>query len=141
MKSSPSDLARLNHDRCFVCGKHNPRGLGVRFLSTDGVTGCEFTVPEGMESFRGTTHGGVLAMLMDSAMARWLYDRGTVAFTAVMTVRYRSRVAPGQSLSLQARRQRRRGRRHYMEAVLHDSEGREVAGAEAVFLQPKPEDG
>jgi acyl-coenzyme A thioesterase PaaI-like protein len=130
-----------NHDRCFVCGKKNPRGLGVGFISTDGVTTGEFTTREDLESLGGITHGGILATLMDAAMARWLYDRDTVAFTAVFKARFRLAVPPGRQLHLEARRTGSRGRRHYMECRIYDDQGREVASAEAVFYQLKQSKG
>jgi len=124
----------LNHDHCFVCGAKNPRGLGVDFMSEDGLTRGHFTVHEGLESLGGITHGGILATLMDAAMARWLFDRGIVAFTAILTVRFRMAVSPGQRLSVLARRKRERGKRHYMESKLFNEEHREVASSEAVFI-------
>jgi acyl-coenzyme A thioesterase PaaI-like protein len=127
----------LNHDRCFVCGKKNPKSLGVSFVSVDGVTNGEFTTREGLESLGGVTHGGILTTLMDAAMARWLYDRRTVAFTAVLKARFRKAVPPGRKLRLEAKRTGNRGRRHYMECRIYDDSGREVASAEALFYQIK----
>ena len=125
----------LNHDRCFVCGAKNPRGLGVNFVSKDSLTIGSFTVREGMESLGGITHGGILATLMDAAMARWLFDRDIVALTAILNIRFRMAVSPGQRLLVEARRKRKRGRRHYMESTLFDENNREVASSEAVFCQ------
>jgi len=130
-----------NHDRCFVCGKKNPGSLGVSFISSDSVTTGEFTTREGLESLGGITHGGILATLMDAAMARWLYDRGVVAFTAVFKARFRRAVPPGRQLHLEAQRSSTRGRRHYMECRIRDDRGGEVASAEAVFYQMKQAQG
>ena len=129
----------LNHDHCFVCGKNNPRGLGLNFHSDNGTTGCQFDVPHGFESYSGITHGGLLATLMDAAMARWLFDRGIIAFTGLMTVKFRDNVSPGEPLTLSAKKKNNRGRRYFMQATLKDRDGREVASAEAMFLQPKSE--
>ena len=123
-----------NHDRCFVCGANNPRGLGVNFISENGLTTGHFTIHEGLESLGGITHGGILTALMDASMARWLFDRGIVAITAILKVRFRMAVCPGQKLSVIARRKSERGKRHYMESKLLDEEHREVASSEAVFL-------
>jgi|GEM_PF-6426069 acyl-coenzyme A thioesterase PaaI-like protein len=88
----------LNHDRCFACGSKNSRGLRVNFMSEDGLTTGHFTVHEGLESLGGITHGGILSVLMDAAMARWLFDRGIVAFTATLNIPFRMAVSPGQRL-------------------------------------------
>ena len=125
----------LNHDRCFVCGAKNPRGLGVNFVSKDSLTIGNFTVREGMESLSGITHGGILATLMDAAMARWLFDRDIVAVTAILNIRFRMAVSPGQRLLVKARRKRKRSRRHYMESTLFDEKNQEVASSKAVFYQ------
>lgn len=132
-----SDEIVLNHDRCYVCGKKNPKSLGVQFESTDGLTSGEFTTRKGLESLGGITHGGILTTLMDAAMARWLYDREIVAVTAVLKVHFRMTVPPGQCLHLEARRTGSRGRRHYMTCKITNEDGREVAFSEAVFYQKR----
>jgi len=127
----------LNHDRCFVCGKKNPKSLGVIFVSTDGVTTGDFTTSKDLESLGGITHGGILTTLMDAAMARWLYDRDIVAFTAVLKARFRMIVPPGKCLHLVSKRTGNRGRRHYMECKILNEDRCEVASSEAVFYQLK----
>ena len=124
----------LNHDHCYVCGAKNPRGLGVNFVSEDGITIGSFTIREGLESLGGITHGGILTTLMDAAMARWLYDRGIVAYTAILKVRFRKTVSPGQRLSVVARRKGERGRRHYLNSTLYTEKNQIVASSEAVFI-------
>ncbi|MEA1996502.1 MAG: PaaI family thioesterase [Gemmatimonadota bacterium] len=133
MKDSPHVL--FNHDRCFACGTENPRGLGVNFISENGVTTGHFTVHDGLESLGGITHGGILTTLMDAAMARWLFDRDIVALTATLNVRFRMAVSPGKRLIVEARRKSKRGKRHYMESKLINEEHQEVASSEAVFYQ------
>ncbi|HUU26279.1 MAG TPA: hotdog fold domain-containing protein [archaeon] len=125
----------LNHDRCFVCGTHNPGGLGMHFVSEDGITSGYYIIREGLESLNGITHGGILSTLMDAAMARWLHDRGIIALTAILTVRFRILVSPGQQLHVVARKKKQIGRRYYMECKLHNEDRREVASAKAVFCQ------
>ena len=127
--------ALLNHDRCFACGSKNPRGIRVNFMSEDGLTTGHFTVHEGLESLGGITHGGILAALMDAAMARWLFDRDIVALTATLNIPFRMAVSPGQRLLVEARRKSERGKRHYMESKLINEEHLEVASSEAVFYQ------
>lgn len=129
--------ALLNHESCFVCGAKNNHGLRVNFASENEKTKGQFTVGEGLESLKGITHGGILVSLMDAAMARWLHDRGIVAFTTILGVRFRRIVSPGQRLSVVARRKSNRGRRHYMESKLFNENHREVASPEAVFYQSK----
>lgn len=124
-----------NHDRCYVCGESNPRGLGVEFCSEDGVTSGTYTTNRGQESVSGVVHGGLLTTLLDAAMARWLFDRGIVAYTAILEVRFRASLEPGERIRVEARKRRQRGRRFYMEANLYNDSGRQVVGARALFIQ------
>ena len=134
METSPVNISR-NHDHCFVCGKKNPCGLGVDFTSENELTTGSFIACEGLESINGVIHGGILTSLMDAAMTRWLFDRGVIAFTAILKVRFRIAVSPGQQLHLIARNRKQRGRRFYMEARLYNGQDMEVASSEALFLQ------
>jgi acyl-coenzyme A thioesterase PaaI-like protein len=126
--------SKPGHDRCFVCGADNPRGLHMNFTSHDGVTSGHFTIRSELESFSGVAHGGILTTLLDSAMSRWLYDREIYALTAIIKVRFRRPVAPGEKIFVEARKKQHRGRRYYMVSRLSDKKGMEVASAEAVFV-------
>ena len=123
-----------DHDRCFACGKRNPRGLKISFHSQNGITFGYCKIRKGLESFNGVTHGGVLATILDAAMTRWLFDRGVNALTAVLTVRFRKPVPPGSKLYVEARQKSKRGRRCYMASRLLDEEKSVAASAEAIFI-------
>ena len=123
-----------NHDRCFACGKLNPRGLQMSFQSENGLTCGYCRIRKGLESFTGVTHGGILTTILDAAMSRWLFDRGVNALTAVMTVRFRKPVPPGSKLYVEARQEGKKGRRCHMVSRLLDEEKSVVASAEAVFI-------
>ena len=123
-----------NHDRCFACGKRNPRGLQMSFHSENGLTCGHCRIRKGLESFNGVTHGGILTTILDAAMSRWLFDRGVSALTALMTVRFRKPVPPGSKLYVEARQKSKRGRRCHMVSRLLDEEKSVVASAEAIFI-------
>lgn len=57
-----------NFGSCFVCGDRNPAGLGVRFRVEEGTVFATFTPREPHMGYRGITHGGVLAALLDETM-------------------------------------------------------------------------
>src|SRR5207248_10441272 len=67
--SRASALEKLpNSFACFVCGDRNPKGLRVRFyIEGDSVSGQFMPCDEHM-GFRGITHGGIIAALLDEAM-------------------------------------------------------------------------
>lgn len=54
--------------RCFVCGDRNPSGLAVRFWTDGEKVWTRFTPREPQMGYRGITHGGVLAALLDETM-------------------------------------------------------------------------
>ena len=106
----------------------------MHFESRDRITSGYFTIREGLESFNGVVHGGILITLMDSAMSRWLYDRDIHALTAIIKVRFRRSAVPGERLYVEASKKRQKGRRYYMVSRLINEQGLEIACAEAVFI-------
>jgi len=88
----PQDTAPF-HPSCFVCGSGNTRGLGVRFEaqaggSVRGVFQCDACY----QGYSGWLHGGVIATLLDAAMAHCLHSLGVDAVTARLSVNYRQPV-------------------------------------------------
>ncbi|MBV9282817.1 MAG: PaaI family thioesterase [Chloroflexi bacterium] len=93
-----------NH--CFVCSQTNPFGLQLRFDDHDGVTRAAFVPGIWHEGWQEVVHGGILAALLDEAMAYTLFFRGVQGLTARMEVRYRAPAYPGDALSVEARQTR-----------------------------------
>lgn len=60
-----------NSEMCFGCGRSNPIGLYMKFWD-DGVDQVlsEYTVAERYQGYPGLVHGGVLATMLDEAVAR-----------------------------------------------------------------------
>lgn len=96
---------------CFACGPANPAGLRLAF-SFDGeeyVT-C-LAVAAHHQGWAGLMHGGLLATVLDEAMARLLWEKGINAITGKLEVRYRQPVRVGEDLQVRARIAAERGRR------------------------------
>jgi uncharacterized protein (TIGR00369 family) len=87
---------------CFVCGRHNPSGLHVHFdVAPAGI--CASWMPnEHHVGWQGVVHGGVLASLLDEAMAYTLFRRGIMGVTARLEVRYRTPAHVGEELHIEA---------------------------------------
>jgi uncharacterized protein (TIGR00369 family) len=71
-----NDDARFEHlqpnsEMCFGCGRANPVGLYMKFRD-DGVGRVlsEYTVAERYQGYPGLVHGGVIATMLDEAVAR-----------------------------------------------------------------------
>lgn len=125
--------------RCFVCGVGNPIGLHVHFARAgDRVVG-EFTPGDLHVGFAGVVHGGILAAVLDDAMAALGYTEGDPTVTARLQVRYRRPARPGQRLRVEAEETGRRGGMRHGRAVLVGVDGQVVAEAEATLMRLPPD--
>jgi uncharacterized protein (TIGR00369 family) len=90
-------------DHCFVCGKDNPIGLKLRFAKQGEGVRAEFTPSVLHVGYDGVVHGGIVAALIDDALANIWFARGQEALTAKIEVRFRHEVKPGDRLIISAR--------------------------------------
>ena len=87
----------------LVCGQHNPRGLHAHF-DVHPIRVVAHWVPATEHvGWQGVVHGGVLASLLDEAMAYTLFGRGIMGMTGRMEIRYRSPARAGKLLQIEAR--------------------------------------
>lgn len=91
------------HGGCVACGDNNPAGLRLKFeKQPDGsVKAAAFCVKE-LAGYDGLLHGGVAALMLDSAMANCLFGAGVTALTAELNVKYRAPVRIGRGVLLSA---------------------------------------
>jgi acyl-coenzyme A thioesterase PaaI-like protein len=92
--------APSNH--CFVCSKINPLGLQMRFRQRDGIVSSRFIPGTWHEGWQAVVHGGILAAILDEAMAYTLFFNGQQGVTAKLEVRYRAAVRPADILDVEA---------------------------------------
>ena len=94
-----------DNQRCYVCGKKNPAGLGVDFeINVEARSiHASFTPADIHQGYEGIVHGGILSALLDEAMAKLAFSLGIPAVTAEMTVKFKSPAAPGEELSVSGR--------------------------------------
>lgn len=132
--SSPeqSPLSSLVDDGwCFVCGKENPGGLGLDWsLDAEGRARARFRPDRCHQGWRGVLHGGIIAALLDEAMAQCAKRTGREAVTASLAIRYRAPAPIGVALVAEAWIVGERGRVLQCEAVVRD-EGNETCFATA----------
>jgi uncharacterized protein (TIGR00369 family) len=129
---------------CFVCGRENVLGLKARF-SGDRAAGevrTTITVPEAMNGYPGTVHGGILGALLDEAAVRTgLLDGGfdDLMVTARLEVTYK-RPAPTETpLTVVARLVKRATSRATATAEVRLPDGTVAATAEVLLVRPPPE--
>lgn len=134
-------MTPLPHTRsCFVCGESNAHGLRLRFHTDGGVVHTHFTPRAEHIGFKGVTHGGILATVLDEVMV-WAVAVATrrFAYCAEMTVRFQRPARPDEELSATAELVTdRRGKMFEAKGELRTASGEVVATATGKYL-PIPE--
>jgi acyl-coenzyme A thioesterase PaaI-like protein len=127
-------LKRAN--RCFVCGEANPEGFRLQF-KYDPVkisAGCTVRIPSKYQGATGFAHGGIIATLLDEAMAKTNGMGGIRAVTLRIAVSYRKMTPVKQPLKLSGWRTSQRGRKVYLRSELRSQENVLLAEARGLFL-------
>ena len=95
----------------------------------------EFTPSDLHVGFAGVVHGGIVAALLDDALAAVGYYEGEPTVTARLAVRYRQPVRPGQRLRVEAAETSRKGALRRGHAVVRGDDGTVVAEADATMMR------
>ncbi len=91
-------------------------------------------LPAKYQGATGYAHGGLIATLLDEAMAKTNGLGGIRAVTVRLEVSYRKLVPVEQPLQLIGRRTASRGRKVYLRAEIRGVENYLLAEAKALFL-------
>jgi len=124
---------------CFICDNDhsNPRALRLKIMwdEEEEAVKIPFTPDATWCGYQSVVHGGLIAAVMDEAMA-WVIKKksGEWAFTADYHLRYKKPVEPGLDYLVTARAEDLGGRKITAKAQVLDPDGRVTALAEAVFL-------
>ena len=125
------------HENCFACGPNNEGGLRLHFDGKgDGFVSGYFVADEKFEGYSGIVHGGILATLLDSAMAHCLFKKGILALTGRLSIRYSFPVRIGRLVKLEARIVKRSHKIFFLEAEAF-VEGKKTAHAEGRYMSPE----
>jgi uncharacterized protein (TIGR00369 family) len=124
-----------SHEECLICGYKNPWSLGMRFEPEEGGTvRGRFHGDARLQGYEGILHGGVLAALLDSAMAHCLFHRGVEGVTGDLRVRFVQPVSCAVTLDVRARVESASPPLYYLKSELLEGE-RVMAWAEATFME------
>lgn len=76
---------------CFVCGEKNPNGLRLHFeIDPERKTlKTTFISPPTFQGWDGLVHGGIIATLLDEAMAKLSYELGYDTVTASLKIKFK----------------------------------------------------
>ena len=126
---------RLTDDRrCFACGPDNPAGLQMTFEYGAGTARSRVVPRSEFGGWAAIMHGGIVATLLDEAMAHAAIAAGERAVTARIEVRFRKAVPTGLPLIVEGKVQSRRGRVMEMESTLRGDDGTLYAEGKARFV-------
>jgi len=125
----------LTDDRnCFACGPDNPRGLHMTFEYGEGTARCVVPPRAEFGGWSNIMHGGIVATLLDEAMAHAAIAAGVRAVTARIEVRFRKPVPTDRPLVVEGKVEGRRGRVLEITGVLRGQDGTAYAESNARFL-------
>jgi len=110
-----------------VCGQDNPIGLKLKFSRVGEGVWAEFTPSDLHAGYEGLVHGGILAALIDDAMANVWAANGREAVTAKIEVRFRQEAKPGEKLLVRAEPAGSKGRLRIARATVTRADGALVA--------------
>ena len=128
-------LAAGAHPGCFVCASSNLRGLHLSFeADRGGGVSARFGCEPCYEGYSGFIHGGVIAALLDGAMAHCLFARGVEAVTARLQIEYKKPLRAGVPAMVRAKVSYDSPPLYRVEGVVVQ-EGGVRASAEGTFLR------
>ena len=120
---------------CFGCGPKNGLGLHLECRASREECVTEYVVRPEHQGFGEVAHGGVLAAVLDEAMAWLLWYRGYPALTVQLDVRYKRLVRVGEKLTVTASFVKDAGRLLECHAEARAEDGQVAARARAKFLR------
>ncbi|KAI4520676.1 Thioesterase/thiol ester dehydrase-isomerase [Schizophyllum commune Loenen D] len=87
----------------------------------------------------GIVHGGLLATLLDESLARNAINNlpERVGVTATLTINYKAPVRADQFIVIKTQVGDVNGRKALVSGIVQDLEGKELANASALFVQPR----
>lgn len=121
---------------CFVCGLRNPHGLKLDLMSDSRIVECRFQFRIEHCGFHGTVHGGLVATVLDEAMA-WVtgINGRRFAYCAELTTRFLAPAGPGVDLIARAEVvENKRGRLYFTKSELRADGGLLLAEATGKYL-------
>ncbi len=127
-------MTLTHHELCFGCGPANLFGLQMEIEPAErgpGVSG-RFFVKQDHQGPPGQAHAGVLACALDEAMALCVLNEGESVLTRRLEVDYRESAPVGTFVRVDARVERREGRRLEVSA-----EARGVGGERPTLAQAR----
>lgn len=124
---------------CFACGELNEHGLQLKLHLEERRSWTEFVLDDRFEGWRGVTHGGIIATVLDEVMAWALVAEDNWGVTARMTINFKRPVPVGTSVRAEGWIVHNRRRLVDTAGQIVDANGTLLASAEAVYVAANEE--
>jgi len=124
-----------SNDRCFACGKNNPIGLKLKFTPIPNGVRTEFIPAKQFEGFQDIIHGGIVATVLDEAIAWACRSCGVDAVTGEITVRYKKTLITNKPVSVYGIIEKNKGKLLLGSAYIKDKNGTVIATATAKMVK------
>jgi acyl-coenzyme A thioesterase PaaI-like protein len=126
----------VDDGHCVGCGPLSEIGLKMTFerLPDDAVE-SRLVIPARFQGWRGVTHGGVVALVLDEAMAYAAGALGVLGVTGEMKMRFRGEVPIGAPIVVRGKVLWQRRGVLGVEASVRSADGALLASATGSFVQ------
>lgn len=130
-----SHTGHKSHAACVACGGANPVGLRLKFVKqADGSVRAAVFCRKEMSGYDGFLHGGIAALMLDSAMTNCLFSMEIAALTAEFNLKYKAPVLIGRAAEVTARLVSDMAPLYVLSAEL-SQDGKVKVSGEAKFLK------
>jgi uncharacterized protein (TIGR00369 family) len=125
-----------DHGSCFVCGKENPKSLGVQWqLMEDKSIFTKVTLDIAQQGPPGFAHGGASAALLDEAMGGAVWAAGYQVVAVNLVVNYHKPLPLYQEIMVEAQVENVEGRKVHASAVIHLEDGPILVSGHGLYLE------
>ena len=129
-------LAPSSVNKCFGCGGDNAGGMKLTFQQDNvnrRIVG-RFVLGERYQGGGGFVHGGIIATLLDEAMAKVCRFREVRAVTTELTVEYLKPVNVQDEIVVEGRKTEQKGRNIFMTGEIRNGVGEVLARGKGRFV-------
>jgi acyl-coenzyme A thioesterase PaaI-like protein len=130
----PPSQSLQDDQRCFACGPENAQGMQLRFEYGPGTAKATWVPQQRFAGWTTIVHGGVVATLLDEAMAHAAIAAGVRAVTGKLEIRFRKAAPMDVPLVAQGRLEKRRGRMLELTATVSGEDGTLYAQGQGRFV-------
>jgi acyl-coenzyme A thioesterase PaaI-like protein len=135
------DRSRLEDDRrCFACGPDNAEGMQLVFEYGEDSARAVFEPKRRFAGWTTIVHGGIMATLLDEAMAHAAIAAGIRAVTGRLAVRFRKAAPIDEPLVAAGKIESRRGRLLDLSATVSGLDGTLYAEGQGRFIADDAQD-